>query len=231
MTDVEREVDWLIWTELLELPHRQKTRSSEHDALAEILVTRPVVLEAVSSLAGGGTDEPVDVSGSALQSRLAGNLSKYTGARNASAEIATAFAAAGFGGVAVQQLTPTAISLGPPIAALFAHQAAVVAFPLGTGLGGLWYAVFPPTPSTLLVVSVTGGLIVLSAVVAAFAGIVADPVQRATGIHRRRLDRFVDAIGQDLAGEGDARFKVRAHYVARLFDFFEAVRLAVRAAT
>jgi len=71
-----------------------------------------------------------------------------------------------------QQLTPTAFTLGPALAALVAQQATIVAFPLGTGLGGAWYAVFPADPS---VTGVTVGLLALSSVIAAFAGIIADP--------------------------------------------------------
>ena len=141
-----------------------------------------------------------------------------------------ALASAGVGGLVAQQLTPTAFTLGPALAALVAQQAAIVAFPLGTGLGGLWYAVFPVEPSWQLVAAVTGGLMALSSVIAAFAGIVADPAQRALGIHRRRLEKLVDSIEADLLDGGPGNFRVRAHYVARLFDFFEMVRIAARVA-
>ena len=79
-------------------------------------------------------------------------MSRYTGARIAAAEIATALASAGVGGLVAQQLTPTAFTLGPALAAIVAQQAAIIAFPLGTGLGGIWYAAFPAEPSWQLVV-------------------------------------------------------------------------------
>jgi hypothetical protein len=227
-TDVEREIEWLIWTELLELPFAQGRRVSDRDALAETLMARPEIARAMTALheiVAAHRESPE------FQASLAENLTRYSGARNSAAEIATALASAGAGGLMVQQLTPTAFSLGPPLAALLANQAAILAFPLGTGIGGAWYAVFPVEPSWQLVAAMTGGLLVVSSVVAAFAGVVADPVQRLFGIHRRRLDRFIAAIGDDLTGDGNTRFTVRSHYVARLFDFFEAVRMAVRAVT
>jgi hypothetical protein len=165
-----------------------------------------------------------------FQARLTESMSRYTGARIAAAEIATALASAGVGGLVAHQLTPTAFTLGPALAALVAEQAAIVAFPLGTGLGGAWYALFPAEPSWQLVAGVTGGLLALSSVIAAFAGVVADPVQRALGIHRQRLEKLIDSIEADLLDGGPGTFRVRAHYVARLFDFFEAVRFASRAA-
>ena len=44
----------------------------------------------------------------------------------------------GTGALALKQLTPGAIALGPALAAMLAQQAAVIGFPLGVGLGGLW---------------------------------------------------------------------------------------------
>ena len=72
-------------------------------------------------------------------------------------------------------------------------------------------------------------MLALSSVIAAFAGIIADPAQRALGIHHRRLEKLIDTIEADLLDGGAGTFRVRTHYVARLFDFFEAVRLAGRA--
>lgn len=225
-TAVAREIDWLMWTELLELPHRAGDRLSERDALAEILLAEPEIARAMAAakeLAARHRDDPV------FNARLTDSMGRYTGARIAAAEIATALASAGVGGLVAQQLTPTAFTLGPALATIFAQQAAIIAFPLGTGLGGAWYAVFPAEPSWQLVAGMTGGLLALSSVIAAFAGIVADPAQRALGIHRRRLEKLIDSIEADLLDGGSGDFRVRAHYVARLFDFFEAVRLAARA--
>ena len=226
-TAVSREIDWLMWTEFLELPHRSGDRVSDRDALAELLLAEPEIARAMAAakeLAAQHSDD------AAFNARLTESMSRYTGARIAAAEIATALASAGVGGLVAQQLTPTAFTLGPALAAILAQQAAIIAFPLGTGLGGIWYAAFPAEPSWQLVAGVTVGLLAVSSVLAAFAGIVADPVQRALGIHRRRLESLVDSIEADLLDGGPGNFRVRAHYVARLFDFFEAVRLAARAA-
>lgn len=226
-TAVAREIDWLMWTEFLELPHRSGERVSKRDALAELLLAEPEVARAMTAAKELAAKHSGDA---AFNARLTDSMARYTGARIAAAEIATALASAGVGGLVAQQLTPTAFTLGPALAAIFAQQAAIIAFPLGTGLGGAWYAVFPAEPSWQLVAGITVGLLALSSVIAAFAGIVADPVQRALGIHRRRLEKLVDSIEADLLGTGPGNFQVRAHYVARLFDFFEAVRLAARAA-
>lgn len=226
-TAVSREIDWLMWTEFLELPYRDGDRVSDRDALAELLLAEHDIARAMAAATELAAQHTGDA---AFNARLTESMARYTGARIAAAEIATALASAGVGGLVAQQLTPTAFTLGPALAAIFAQQAAIIAFPLGTGLGGTWYALFPAEPSWQLVAGVTAGLLALSSAVAAFAGIVADPVQRALGIHRRRLEKLVDSIELDLLDAGPGNFRVRAHYVARLFDFFEAVRLAARAA-
>lgn len=227
-TNVEKELEWLIWVELLELPFEQRARRSDRDALGDILMTRPEVVRAVGAVrAEVGERRAERMRGSSVGQ----SLTRYAGARNAASEIATSLASAGVGGALLQQLTPTAYSLGPPLAALFVQQAAIAGFPLGAGLGAAWYGFFPPEPSTALVVGTVFLLVALSSVFAAFAGIVADPVQRAFGVHTRRLDRFVTVLGHELGGSAGGRFSVKAHYFARLFDVFEAARLAVRIAT
>jgi hypothetical protein len=226
-TAVAREIDWLMWTEFLELPHRSGDRVSERDALAELLLAEPDIARAMTAAKVFAAQHSDNAD---FNARLTESMARYTGARIAAAEIATALASTGVGGLVAHQLTPSAFTLGPALAALFAEYASILAFPLGTGLGGAWYAMFPAEPSWELVAGVTVGLLALSSMIAAFAGIVADPVQRALGIHRRRLEKLVDSIETDLLENGPGNFRVRAHYVARLFDFFEAVRLAARAA-
>ena len=91
--------------------------------------------------------------------------------------------------------------------------------------GGVRYGLFSAAPSDLLVASITGGLIGLGAVVTAFAGILTDPLQRALGMHRRRLHRLIDALGVELKG-GRQAFQVRDHYAARILDLVDLARMA-----
>ena len=227
-TAVARQVDWLIWTEFLELPYSERDLDSQRDAMAELLAGQPAIaaaLDAIESVTSERQNDP------AFRARLQKTLGKYTGTRVATSEIATALASAGVGGLMVQQMTPTAFTLGPALAALIAHQAAIFAFPLGSALGAVWYGLFPGEPAWDLIIGVTAGLMVVSSAAAAFAGVAADPVQRRLGIHRRRLEKLVDSIEADLFGDGGGGFKVRAHYVARMFDIFEAVRIAARSIT
>jgi hypothetical protein len=110
-----------------------------------------------------------------------------------------------------------------------AQSAAVSAFPLGASAGSLWYGMFPASASGALVASTTAGLMLSASVLAAFAGVIADPVQRGLGVHRRRLLRLIDALERQFVdGEGGG-FAAREHYVARILDLMDAAVVGARA--
>ncbi|WP_339947892.1 DUF6635 family protein [uncultured Albimonas sp.] len=211
-TQVAREVERRVVVDLLELPWRdpaeKDARVQGRDALAEAILTSPR-LEALARLRDPDASP---------RFRASETLSEYAGVRSAAAEIATGIATMGAGAAAFQQLTPGAISLGPALAAALAQQAAVSAFPLGATAGSVWYGAFPAAASPALVAGATAGMAAVGAVAAAFAGLVADPVQASLGVHQRRLKRLIDALEEEfLEGEG-AGFAAREHYAARIMD-------------
>ncbi len=226
-TAVSRRVEWLVMTDLLELPCRQPGRASHRDALAEtILADRRLATVAERTLAAiaGRAADP------AFAPRLSEAMTNYAATRAAAAEITTSLLALSSGAIALKQLTPGAITLGPALAAVLAQQSAIAAFPLGVGLGGFWYSMFPVAPPALLVAGVTGGLMVGASAVAAFAGLAVDPVQRRFGLHKRRLNRLLDALERQMLSPSAPAFAVRDHYVARLIDLFDLLGSAYRLA-
>ena len=214
-TAVAREIRWRMMTELLELPFADGARSASRDGLAEAIVAHPrvhaLVLEAGKAAAARSDDAE-------FRRKLAEALTSYAGTRAAAAEITTALIAIGTGALAFQKATPGAIALGPVIAGSIAQGSAIASFPLGATAGGLWHAVFPAQASPFLVAGATAGVIGVAAVATAFAGIIADPVQRATGLHRRRLTALVDSLEQGFHGSDAAGFVAYDLYVARLID-------------
>jgi hypothetical protein len=155
-TAVGREIEWLIMTELLELPYEHGERVSSKDALAETVLSSQPVQAAVQQVAdsiGERADDPQ------FRARLEEALATYTGTRAAAAEITTTLIALGAGALTVKQATPGALALGPVLATIMAQQAAVASFPLGATLGGLWYGLFPVAASPALMAGVTGGLV------------------------------------------------------------------------
>ena len=226
-TRIGREIRWLVMTELLELPFRDGERVSTRDALAETILSHPRVEEVgrrlVEAVARHGADED-------FRRRLEAALGTYADTRAAASEIAAALMALGTGAVAVQKVTPGAMTLGPALAAAMAQQAAVASFPLGSALGGLWYGAFPAAASPALAAGLTGGLLLGAAALSAFAGVVTDPVQRRLGLHRRRLERLLDALERQWVDGAEGGFVVRDHYVARLVDLVDVLAGAWRLA-
>lgn len=224
-TAVAREVTWLIHTELLELPYRQAARASDRDALAESILATPqleaAIAEALAEI-GRQDEDP------AFRERLRQAMAEYTGSRAAAAEITTGLLSLGAGAMALNKLTPGAASLGPTLAGIMAQQAAVTSFPLGGWLGGMWYGVFPAAPSAAMIAATTGSLMLAATTFAAFAGIVADPIQRALGLHRHRLLRMLAALERQFRDAAAPGFAVHDHYVARLLDLFDIIGAAVR---
>jgi len=228
-TAVGKELAWRLHADLLELPYQSGDRVAEKDALAETILSDPRVVAALTpalEAIGARGDDP------ALRRRLEEAMAEYTRTRAAATEITTALLSLSTGALALRKLTPGAFSLGPTLAAAIAQRAAVLSFPMGGALGSVWYTLFPVAPSAVLVAGLTGGLLAASTVASAFAGVVADPVQRRFGLHERRLLRMLDALERQMEDPSAPGFVVHDHYVARLLDLFDVagalVRMAVR---
>ena len=224
-TSVARHVEWLIFAELLELPCQVGDRVATHDALAETIAVDPHLLGALRQrLAAQGmtVDDP------ALRQRLERALAEYAVARSAAAEVTTALLTVGTGALTLGKLTPGVVSFGPTLASIVAQQAAISSFPLGAGIGALWYGLFPAVPSAPLLFGLSGALLMAGTLLAAFAGIVADPVQRRLGLHQRRLRRMIDAMERQMLDPSAPAYVVHDRYVARLLDVFDLVAAAYR---
>ena len=213
-TSVSREVEWLIVTDLFELPFLQGERESTRDALAESIIATPAIEAAIPG------------HGPAFRERLTVAMKTYGATRVAAAEITTGLISLGTGALALNKLTPGAASLGPALAAIVAQQSAVAAFPLGGWLGGIWYGLFPVSPKLGLVAATTTSLMAALAIFAAFAGLVFDPIQRALGLHQARLLRMVEALERSFFDPNSKGFAVHDHYVARLLDVLDFVGAA-----
>lgn len=220
-TDLDKELRWLLHTELLELPYAADGRESRRDALMEAILAEPEIAalcgEYLRAL-GGHVDRP------GFRAALERNLSEYGKTRAAVSELAGNLVnlAAGYG--VAQQVTPSAFSAGSAAAAAFA----IANFWLGSAAGAWYYAVFPATASAGVVAATTGALTAAAGVVAALSWVVIDPLLAKTGFHRRRLDRFVTALGEELKGGEPGGYRVRDHYLARVFDVLDVLRTAAR---
>jgi hypothetical protein len=217
-TKVGREIEWLIVTEFLGLPLEQPGRSSTRDALIETVLADPQVQKRLEEMLTALDRRAGDID---FRRRVTEAMVEYVGSRSAAADVTTTLFTAATGMAAYHQFTPGVAALSGSIAGSIAKTAAISNFWAGSWIGGLYYSIFSVPASPLLTAGVFSGLMVPLAVLTAFAGVVADPVQRRLGLHRRRLVKMVDVLERNLLGEGEARFVVRDHYAARLFDVMD----------
>jgi hypothetical protein len=226
-TAVAREIDWAIQTELLELPASEPGRTATRDALAEAILAQPALQAALAPLLAEIGRHAADPT---FRGRVERALREYTTSRAAAADLTNQVISLSVGALAFNKLTPGLATLGPTLAALLAQQAAVASFPLGAALGGVWYGLFPVAPPLVLVAGLTGGLLLAGSTIAAFSGILADPLQRRLGLHRARLLRLIDHLERTAADPGAPGLMLRDHYVARLLDLFDLLGAAWRLA-
>lgn len=221
-TAVARRIEDLIRTELLGMPSDPGSQLSTDDALFEVMLADARVSRMLREASGTAP------AGKMSKVGLAEILATYRGTRTAPGEVSSAFVGLGVGALAFGKVTPGMMSLGPSVAAVIAHQTAVASFPLGATLGGLWYAVFPASVPTSLLVGTIVALVLISASLAAFAGVVADPIQRRLGLHQQRLHRMLNVLETNLRGPTRESLAVKDHYVARLLDLLDYAAAASR---
>jgi hypothetical protein len=223
-TDVEREIEWLIYSELLELPFNQEDRRCTRDALLETILAHPAIGQLL-------IPELIQLNNLAhhqnFRRRLEEYLSTYASSRTAVADLSGSLLGLAAGVTAFQQFTPGAIAFGGATATVLANHLAIANFMLGPTLGSLYYGFFPTTVSAGLLVTTTGGLIVALGALTAGAGVIADPLQQAMGLHKRKLLKLLDALEDELTGQGNG-YRLHDAYVARIFDLWDLLQVATR---
>jgi hypothetical protein len=152
-------------------------------------------------------------------------VGEYVGVRSAVAEIATTLIVLTLGLILFQAATPGVLSLAPMVSDRAAYTSALDQFPLGRGIGRAWYGVFGFASPGWYVALVAAGLVCSASVVTTFAGVIADPVQDWTGLHRRRLMRLLTKI--DRAEEAGAGLAPE-HLLARIADITDAATALLR---
>ena len=226
-TDVEREIEWLIYSELLELPFDQGERRCTRDALLETILAHPTISELlIPELLR--LDELAHHQN--FRQRLEDYLLTYTSNRAAAADLSGSLLSLAAGVAAFKQFTPGTMAIGSVAAAAIANHLAIANFVLGPTLGSLYYGFFPATASAGLLVATTGGLMLALGVLSAGAGVIADPLQQALGLHQRKLMKLLDALEQALTSQG-GDYHLHDAYVARVFDLWDLLQLTTRALT
>lgn len=151
-------------------------------------------------------------------------LSQYRVTRTASADITNSISCTILGAFAFQKFTPGGIGLGVVLASVLAQTLAARDFILGETIGTWYYSWFPPEPSLATTAMVMAAVLAALAAFAALSGIISDPLQAATGLHRRRLLKLLDHLQQDVTTSTGSSFRPKDQFVARVLDMFDMIR-------
>ena len=164
-TDVQKEVTWLIFTELLEIPYFQGNRKSNKDALLQEILDQPEISSffatALSKIYRKSRNPE-------FRFALEKNLLEYSKSRTAAADLAGSLISLSAGATVFHKMTPGALSAGGALAAVIAQQTAISNFVFGPTLGSLYYGVFPASTSVALVTVSTGTILTALAIMSSF---------------------------------------------------------------
>jgi hypothetical protein len=222
-TNVQKEVKWLIYTELLEIPYQQGKRKSDKDTLLEEILNQPEItalfIQELSEI-----NEKSKNPG--FRQRLESKLMEYASSRTAAADLAGTIITLSVGATIFKQMTPGSMATGSAVAAAIAHHTAVSNFVLGSTLGSVWYSIFPVSVSAGLIAATTGTIMAAMAIITSFTGIIIDPIQTKLGLHQKRLKKFINSLEKELKGLGDSKYELRDQYVARVFDILDMLKTA-----
>ena len=225
-TKVQREIKWLIYTDLLELPYRQGGRSSDKDALLEQILNQPELSEWIAQYLSEISEKSTDPR---FRSVLERQLREYTSSRTSTAELAGAVLTLASSFAAFKQAAPGGLVGGTLVANAIAQHVAISQFWLGSTLGAWYYGLFPAAASTGLLLASIGTVMASLAIATSFAGIFTDPLQARLGIHQRRLRKLVESVEKALTGSTEPRLNLKGQYIARVFDILDVLKAAAKA--
>ena len=219
-TDMDRQISWLIVTELLELPYQQGHKVSDKDALmTEVL--KDTELQTLLNEVLDSFSEPAK--SPEFKAKLDAKLAEYAATRTASSDLASNATLLVTSKVTLGQASFGALSAGTAVSATVANFAAASNFWLGSTAGSYYYAFFPVAVSARLFFAVTAVIAVVLALISTFIGVLTDPIQAKLGIHQKRLRKLVSAVGNDLSGKAGSDFQLREKYAGRLFDIVDVL--------
>ena len=151
-------------------------------------------------------------------------LTQYQVTRTASADIANSLSCTVLGAFAFKKFTPGGVGIAIVLASILTKTMATQNFIFGKTLGGIYYRLFPPEPSlATLSIALVAVMTVLSAL-AAFSGIVTDPIQAAMGLHQKRLKKMLAHLEQDFLNKTQNSFRPKDQFIARIMDTFDMIK-------
>ena len=224
-TDVQKEINWFLYTELLELPYSQNGRTSTKDALLETILQDKQLANLIDCYL---VEIHKKSSEQNFRQTLERNLLQYATTRAAAAELAGNIVTLCSSYAAFHQASPGVFTASAATATAIAQKIAIAQFWLGPTLGSWYYALFPTAASTGLVISSIGTMMVAFGILTTFTGIITDPLQAKLGMHQKRLNKFIDALAEEIKDKQGKHYAIKEIYINRVFDIVDILMAALR---
>lgn len=182
-----KDIEAFIKNEILEWPTDWHARTQDRHALLTALRSHEAVapLFAVPEFAGQLDLALTDIN------RL---VESYCSNRSLASDLAGSFLTIAVGWLMFGDHSLGIEGIGERIASKRAKDKAASSFILGSGLGSMFYSVFPPKPSAWEIVLATAAVGFLLTFCGMMIGVFTDPVLRRLGLHHRQLNALLDAI-------------------------------------
>jgi hypothetical protein len=212
-TGSQKKIEWLLLTELLELPFDHGSWQSRDDALAEEFQRNPKL----TALKGQPEWESILHTSPKLWSK---ELQADSAERSAAADLASGGATLVAGWYLFGKSALGVFGMGEQYARRSVHEDAVNRFSLGPfhfgpkvdqKLGKVYYDFFPVNPTETQIWIGTAVILVGVALLSLVLHALLDPIHQAMGLHEARLQRFLDAL------EARLLENVRTNMAARVF--------------
>ena len=212
-TGSQKKIEWLLLTELLELPFDHGSWQSHADALAEEFYRNPKL----AALRGQPEwDSLLHTSPRLWRNELLADAAE----RSAAADLASGGATLLAGWCFLGKAALSVFGMGEQYARRSAHAEAVESFSLGSfhfgpkvdhRLGSIYYDIFPVNPTAAQIWFGTAVVMVGVAFLSLVLHALLDPIQQTMGLHEARLQRFLNALEARLIEN------VRTNMAARIF--------------
>jgi hypothetical protein len=187
----QKEIERSIRHEILEWPSDQFARTESPHALLQLLKSdeRVAPLLAMPEFSGRLDLAVADIN------RL---IESYGANRTLASDLAGSFLTLATGWLMFGDHSLGIEGIGERIASRRAKEKAASSFILGSGLGSVFYSVFPPKPSLWEIVLATAAVGLLLTICGMMIGVLADPIMKRLGLHQRQLHALLDDIEERL---------------------------------
>jgi hypothetical protein len=181
-TDYQKEVERLVASELLRLPHALLDEMKKDGTLAAEFEKQ------------SDSDLQDLFSPQTLRAQFGPELLAYSSRRSGITEMAgsvvTLLAAFRW----FHNTSLGAFEMGRRLASSHAHEKAISHFFLGKKIGSVFYQTFPVAPSRSEIMIATAGVMVALSALTLVTVVLSDPVQHRMGIHRNQLLKLLDSL-------------------------------------